>query len=35
VFGGQKLVLQTTDVVKAQASAGSALDMSVSIMEQT
>ena len=35
VFGGQKLVLQTTDVVKAQSSTASALDMSVSIMEQT
>ena len=29
VFGGQKLVLQTTDVVKAQSSTASALDMSV------
>ena len=35
VFGGQKIILQTTDVVKAQASSASALDATLSIMEQT
>ena len=35
VFGGQKIVIQTTDVIKAQASTGSALDVALSIMEIT
>tara|TARA_Y100000748_G_C15418400_1_gene458310 strand:- start:682 stop:1023 length:342 start_codon:yes stop_codon:yes gene_type:complete len=35
VFGGQKIVLQTTDVVKALASTATALDVALSIMEIT
>ena len=35
VFGGQKVVVQTTDVIKAQASAATALDVALSIMEIT
>ena len=35
VFGGQKIVIQTTDIIKAQASTGSALDVALSIMEIT
>ena len=35
VFGGQKVVVQTTDVVKAQASASASLDVALSIMEIT
>ena len=34
-FGGQKVVVQTTDVVKAQASASASLDVALSIMEIT
>ena len=34
-FGGQKLVIQTTDVVKVLASTTSALDATLSIMEIT
>ena len=33
VMAGNKLVLQTTDVIQAKASAGSAVDIIVSIME--
>ena len=32
VFAGQKIIAQTTDIIKAQASTGSALDVSLSIM---
>ena len=35
IMGGNKLVLQTTDVIQAKASAGSAIDVIVSIMEIT
>lgn len=35
VFGGQKLVLQATDVIQGLASTGSALDVALSIMEIT
>ena len=35
VFAGQKIIAQTTDIIKAQASTGSALDVSLSIMEIT
>ena len=34
-FGGQKLVIQTTDVVKVLASTTSALDATLSVMEIT
>ena len=33
VMAGNKLVLQTTDIIQAKASAGSAVDIIVSIME--
>ena len=33
VMAGNKLVLQTTDVIQAKASAGSAVDIIISIME--
>lgn len=35
VLSGGKVNIQTTDVIKAQASTGSALDVSLSIMEIT
>tara|TARA_R100000734_G_C3312984_1_gene104182 strand:+ start:1296 stop:1637 length:342 start_codon:yes stop_codon:yes gene_type:complete len=35
IMQGNKLVLQTTDVIKAKASAGSSVDILVSIMEMT
>ena len=35
VFGGQKIVIQTTDIIKAQASVASSLDVALSIMEIT
>jgi hypothetical protein len=35
VLGGQKVVLQATDVLKVQASANTALDVALSIMEIT
>ena len=33
VMAGNKLVLQTTDIIQAKASAGSAVDIIISIME--
>ena len=35
IMQGNKLVLQTTDAIKAKASTGSAVDISLSIMEIT
>ena len=35
IMGGNKLVLKATDVIQAKASAGSAVDVIVSIMEIT
>ena len=35
VFAGQKIVLQTTDLIKAQAAANDYIDISMSIMEIT
>ena len=35
VFAGQKLVVETTDVITIGASAGSALDATLSVMEIT
>ena len=35
IMQGNKLVLQTTDAIKAKASAGSAVDLLISIMEMT
>ena len=35
VFAGQKIVLQTTDLIKAQAAAKDYIDISMSIMEIT
>ena len=35
VFGGQKLVVEATDVITIGASAGSALDATLSVMEIT
>ena len=33
VMAGNKLVLQTTDIIQAKASAGSAVDIIISILE--
>ena len=35
VFGGQKIGFQTPDIIKAQASVASSLDVALSIMEIT
>ena len=35
VFAGQKIVMETTDVLTIGASAGSALDVALSVMEIT
>jgi predicted SPOUT superfamily RNA methylase MTH1 len=35
IGGNQKLVLETTDVLKVQSSASSSIDVIVSILEQT
>ena len=35
IMEGQKIILQTTDVLKVSASAGSAVDVKFSYMEQT
>jgi hypothetical protein len=35
VFAGQKIVLQTTDLIKAQSAANDYIDISMSIMEIT